>query len=451
MNSWLKQAVAAILFLVFVGAVYRWHRRSENVATVSFRTMPVSRGDLSVTVDATGTLVPEEVVDIGAQVAGQIVAFGTDTAGKPIDYGSRVEQGTILARIDEALAQADVAQSEAQVASARAGVRRAEADLEQLRAKFRQATRDWERAKIMRASEVLTQSDYDGYQSAYEMAKANVGVGEAAILEAQASVTLAETSLWRANRNLGYCTIASPVRGVIIDRRVNIGQTVVASLEAPSLFLIAKDLGRMQILAAVNEADVARIQPGQAVAFTVDALPDETFQGDVVKVRFNASMTQNVVTYTVEIATDNPDGRLLPYLTANVKIEVESRKDVLMAPAAALHWTPTINQVAPEFRDGQTGSVGVQPTIPAPGQQEANESKRQGGWVYAVQGKYVRPMSVKIGIGNGASTEVSGPGVAEGLAIVVGAETVSATSAETSNPFTPKMPAPPKGGGRPPL
>ena len=148
-----------------------------------------------------------------------------------------------------------------------------------------------------------------------------------------------------------YCTIKSPVKGVIIDRRVNIGQTVVASLNAPSLFLIAKDLKRMQVWVAVNEADIGKIQPGLPVSFTVDAFPGETFRGEVGKVRLNASMTQNVITYTVEVITDNSNGRLLPYLTANVQFELSRLSGVLLAPNAALRWTPPAEQVAPEFRE----------------------------------------------------------------------------------------------------
>jgi HlyD family secretion protein len=452
MRKWIKRMVVAGVVLGVIGTAGAWYLGRENGQAVSFKTAKVARGDLLVTIDASGTLEPEEVVDVGAQVGGQIVAFGTDADGKPVDYGSPVEQGTVLARIDEALSQADVSQAEAQVKSAQAGVQRAEADLEQLKAKLSQAQRDWERAKKLGPSEALAQATYDSYQSAYEIAKANVAVGEASILEAKASLAQAETGLWRAKRNLGYCTITSPVQGVVIDRRVNIGQTVVASLNAPSLFLIAKDLKRMQVWVAVNEADVARIYPGQPVTFTVDALPEETFRGEVVKVRLNASMTQNVVTYTVEIVTDNSSGRLLPYLTANVKFEVSRRDDVLQVPNAALRWTPSVEQVAPEFRDGMAGSEGREPSLsesrPAePAPDEGDEMSP--GVVWAVHGQYVRPIPARIGLSSGTVTEVVGEGLAEGLEVVIGVQAASAATAEASNPFTPKLPSPPKGGGPP--
>lgn len=525
MSKWIKRIVAAAVVLGVLGTVAAWYHGRRNGTSVSFKTDKVRRGDLVVAIDATGTLEPEEVVDVGAQVAGQIVAFGTDADGKTVDYGSRVEKGTVLARIDEALAQADVEQAEAQVraaeagvqlaeakvtslktrvsqaeaqlSAAQAGVRRAEADVEQLKAKFSQAARDWERAKKLGPSEALAQTTYDGYQSAYEMARANVAVGQASVLQAKAeheaarsalaiaqadvvegqaslsqaraSLTQAKTSLWRAKRNLGYCTITSPVQGVIIDRRVNIGQTVVASLNAPSLFLIAKDLQRMQIWVAVNEADVAKIHAGQPVTFTVDALPDETFGGEVVKVRLNASMTQNVVTYTVEIATDNSAGRLLPYLTANVKFQVRRRDNVLLVPSAALRWTPSVEQVAPEYRESplSASAAGSQaqapeepqrPRPPGPGRPtslprgpapEADGGKTNWGVVYAVVGQYVRPILVKVGLSDGSQTEVSGQDLEEGMAVVTGVRTSPAAGGGTSNPFTPKLPSR-RRGRRPP-
>ena len=445
MRAMTKVIVPALAIGVIVSGGIVWSLSNKNSQTTSFRTSQVTRGDLVVTISATGTLEPEEVVDVGAQVAGQIVSFGTDAAGNVVDYGSAVEQGKVLARIDDALYQADVAQAEAQVQSAQASIRRAEADSAQLKAKLSQAERDWERAQKLGPSEALAQMSYDGYKSAYEVAKANVAVGEAAVEEAKASLTQAETALWRAKRNLGYCTITSPVNGVIIDRRVNIGQTVVASLNAPSLFLIAKDLKRMEIWASVNEADVGKIKAGQPVSFTVDTFPGETFRGEVRKVRLNASMTQNVVTYVVEVSADNSDARLLPYLTASAKFEVNRSRDVLLVPNAALRWQPTTEQIA------------------ADAMQEAAAKTDRGegtGVVWALSGNLVRPIPVRVGITDGTMTEVQGEGLAEGIEIVTSiqsgpaapsissSEGSTTTQSDTKNPFLPKMPAPPKGGPR---
>ncbi len=347
MTRFIKLGILVLVPLVILAITASWYLSRANKNSVSFRTVPVKQGDLVATISATGTVEPEEVVDVGAQVAGRILAFGKDVSGKTVDYGSHVEEGTILAQIDDALYAADVAQSKAQLEQARAGVLRAEADLGQMQAKLIQAERDWNRAKKLGPGDALSQADYDAAVSAYDVAKANVAVGKAAIVQANDAVAQAQANFNRAQQNLDYCTIKSPVKGVIIDRRVNIGQTVVASLNAPSLFLIAKDLKRMQVWIAVNEADIGNIHPGQPVTFTVDAFPGQVFQGEVGKVRLNATMTQNVVTYTVEVITDNSDGKLLPYLTANAKFMVSNRPNVLLVPNAALRWIPQAEQVAP--------------------------------------------------------------------------------------------------------
>jgi len=448
MKKWIKRIVLVVVLLVATGMAGAWLHYRSNSTNVLFKTSQVTRGDLLISIEATGTLEPEEVVDVGAQVAGQVVTLGKDTDGKTVDYSSQVEVGTVLASIDKSLAQADVKQAEAQMRSSNAAIQRAKANLEQLKAKLSQAQRDWQRAQKLGPSEALAQTSYDSYQSAYEIAKANVSVGEASILGANADLSLAETTLWRANRNLGYCTIASPVKGVIIDRRVNVGQTVVSNFSAPSLFLIARDMSRMQIWVAVNEADVTKIHPGQAVTFTVDALPDETFTGEVVKIRLNASMTQNVVTYTVEIVTDNADEKLLPYLTANVKFEVHRCQNVLLVPGAALRWTPSVEQVAPEYRNGP-GPDQSQPTalLQEPPSDPSGD-KTELSVVYLAFGEYVKPVPIEIGLSDGVYTEISGTGLEEGMEVVTGSE-VSDISTGTNNPFVPKTLTPSKGGPPP--
>ena len=464
MKRLIKTIVVTLVVLGLVGGALAYYFHRGNGQAFSFRTIQVKRGGLLVSISATGTVEPEEVIDVGAQVAGQILSFGKDSNGKTVDYGSVVEDGTVLAKIDDSLYSADAAQAEAQVQSAKAGLQRAEADLEQMKAKLYQAERDWQRAQKLGPSEALAQASYDAYKSAYETAAANLAVGKAAILQAKAGVTQAEAVLRRAQRNLGYCTIKSPVKGVIIDRRVNIGQTVVASLNAPSLFLLAKDLKRMQVWVAVNEADIGKIHPGQPVSFTVDAFPGETLRGEVGKVRLNASMTQNVVTYTVEVITDNSNGRLLPYLTANVKFEVDRRSDVLLVPNAALRWTPSAEQVMPEFREAfenpaarEEKSEGSQRSGSGPARVTGGAASRGVLWV--LQGQQVRPVRMRAGLTDNAMTEVEGEGLTEGLEIVTGVQTQAGGQAslqaggpaggqtEASNPFAPKLP--PRGGRRP--
>jgi HlyD family secretion protein len=440
-KRWVGRLAATLFLLGLLAAGATWYFRRGDAGATPSRTAQVTRGDLLVSISATGTVEPEEVIDVGAQVAGQIVSFGKDVEGKTIDYGSVVENGTILARIDDAVYSADAAQAEAQVQSAGAALLRAQADLEQLKAKLRQAERDWGRARKLGPSEALSQASYDAYQSAYETAKANVAVGEAAILQARASNVQAEASRRKAQRNLGYCTIKSPVKGVIIDRRVNIGQTVVASLNAPSLFLIAKDLTRMQVWVAVNEADIGKIRPGQPVTFTVDAFPGETFRGEVGKVRLNASMTQNVVTYTVEITTDNAKGRLLPYLTANVQFELDRRSDVLTVPNAALRWRPPPDLIEPQIREKIANRAARRS---AEAGDAGNPSSRSLLWV--ANGNYVRPILVRFGMSDGVNTEVEGEGLSEGMSIVTGLQTPESTQPDTKNPFTPQFPG---RGGRP--
>ena len=442
-----------LVILVLGGAGFVMQNRTTESAVV-LRWAAIQRGDLVVTISATGTVEPEEVIDVGAQVAGQIMSFGTDVDGKSVDYGSVIEVNTVLANIDASLCASEVAQAAAQVISARGGMQRAQADLEQMKTKRDQAERDWKRAQQMGNSSALSGTDFDAYRSTFQAATANVAVGEAAIVQAEGSEAQARALLDRARRNLGYCTIRSPVKGVIIDRRVNIGQTVVASLNAPSLFLIAKDLTRMQVWVAVNEADVGRLHPGQPVSFTVDAFPGETFKGQVGKIRLNASMTQNVVTYTAEIVADNANGRLLPYLTANVKFELTRSDRALLVPNAALRWTPTLAQVAPQFRkmvegwtQSSTDAEGLAASQPA----QTQPSGENRGILWVAEGEFVRPLVVDVGLTDEVITEVRGEDLAEGIRVVTGQVDAADVEAVNSNPFLPKPPRGGKGGPPPPM
>ncbi len=361
------------------------------------------------------------------------MSFGKDKKGKAIDYGSEVEAGTILAKIDDTMYAAELLQAEAQVRLAQASTMRAEADLKQITAKLDLAQRDWIRAQKLRPSQALAESTYDTYKSALDSAIASRAVGEAAILQSKASVASAEALLQKAQRNLSYCTIKSPVNGIVIDRRVNIGQTVVASLNAPSLFLIAKDLKRMQVWVSVNEADIGKIRPGQPVTFTVDAFPGELFNGEVGKIRLNASMSQNVVTFTVEVTTDNSSGKLLPYLTASVQFELARRSDVLQVPNAALRWTPKTEQ-QPQVADagGETQDKGRKKRG-----DRAEEQKNGLVWVQCEE--QVKPIKVNVGITNGATTEVLGNEIKDGMEVIVGQRIAEKGKPATTNPFTPQL------------
>lgn len=437
----MKKAFALILLLALVGTGgYVYWQRSAS-AGVSFRTTPVKRGDLLITISATGTVEPIEVVDVGAQVAGRIESFGTDPSDptKTIDYGTGVDVGTVLARIDDTMYAADVAQATAQVEQAHANVRRAQADIGQMDAKLLQAQNNWKRAQELGPSRALAATEYDSYEAAYLTAKATVAVGKATLDQAEKGVLQAEASLTRVRTNLGYCTIRSPVKGVIIDRRVNMGQTVVASLNAPSLFLIAKDLKKMQVWVAVNEADIGSIQPRQAVTFTVDAFPGRVFRGEVAKIRLNASMTQNVVTYTVEINTDNSDGKLLPYLTANVRFEVAERKNVVVVPNVALRWSPEPQLISPKARRTNT-SRERRPAAAGTdaASRPAHAPAESRGTVWVIDEGLVRPVEVGVGMTDGATTEIVSDTLTEGTEVVVG-ETEEHTDGSATNPFMPKL------------
>lgn len=430
--------------VVVVTSLFFWQAYGSSGDEYAFRTAGIEKGDLAATIAATGTIEPEEVIDIGAQVAAQIKNFGAnpDDPTRSIDYGTIVHPGTLLAQLDDSLfkarvqqAQAAVDEAEATVAQADAGVKRAEADLVQYKAKLTQSERDWTRAQELRQSRTIADIEYDLARATLETARANVNVADAAILQAKATKLQAERSLGRvqatkqeAEVNLGYTQIRSPVEGVIIDRRVNVGQTVVAGLNAPSLFLIAKDLKRMQVWASVNEADIGNIHAGQNVRFTVDTYPRETFVGKVAQVRLNANMTQSVVTYTVVVSTDNTDGRLYPYMTANMQFEVAYRKDALLIPNAALRWKPRPTQIAPEDRNFKPEKEGHDRAI-----------------VYRPEGRFVRPVSIQTGLTDGVQTEILSGDLKAGDTIVLGARRLNKTD-DAANPFAPKMFVPGKKG-----
>jgi HlyD family secretion protein len=323
--------------VIGVGAAWYVHETADHPST--FRTASVDRGSLLATINATAVIEAEEVVDVGAQIAGMVQAFGHDLqdSTKNIDYGSHVEVGTVLAQIDPALYKASLHQAQANLDNSLAM-------LEQAKTNLKLSQLNWDRAQTLHERKVMTQADYDSAQADLETKKPALAAAAAAVEQAKANLETAQT-------NLNYCTITSPVKGVIVDRRVNMGQTVVSSLSAPSLFLIARDLTRMQLWASVNEADIGQIHPGQPVQFTVDAFANTTFRGEVSQIRLNANMTQNVVTYTVVVTTDNSSGRLLPYMTANVKFEVAKRNKVLLIPSAALRWKPQPNQVVTDARE----------------------------------------------------------------------------------------------------
>ena len=353
-----KVIIAAAVAAVAGGAWVAFSGKSEGKVQLLFT--PVVRGDFVSKVQATGTLEPQELVDVGAQVTGEIKEFGTDVNGKRVDYGSEVKEGQLLARIDDTLvelnikrAEASVAQARAQILSAEASVTQAKASISQAQANKNKAERDLARAQKLGVGDALSQMDYDQYvtaaestAAALESARAQLNTAEAQQASASAQLQSAQAQLESELRNRDYTRITTPVDGTIVVRQVNVGQTVVSSMNATTLFLVARDLSRMQIWASVNEADIAKVHPGQEVRYTVDALPNETFTGRVNKIRPNATMASNVVTYIVEVDIENPDRKLLPYMSANANFIIEEIKDCLMVADSAFDFHPKPNLVA---------------------------------------------------------------------------------------------------------
>jgi HlyD family secretion protein len=413
--------IILLVVAVFAAAAGTAWWRAHNRPTLSFTTATVKRGSVVASIGATGTIEPMEVVDVGAQVAGRVSTFGKDKSGATVDYGSVVEEGALLAKIDDSVYAADLS-------VAKAGELSAAANLEQMNAKLDQATADWKRAQELFKNKLISQVDYDSAKANYQVAKANVSVANSGIAQAKAD-------LEKAQRNLDFCTINSPVNGIIIDRRVNIGQTVVASLNAPSLFLIARDLTKMQIWVAVNEADVGRIKPGGPVTFTVDAFPGREFQGAVGKVRLNATMTQNVVLYTVEINIENPDKLLLPYLTATVRFQLSCQTNALIVPNTALRWNPSsLAAIASDARPASSPANDPPAADPPPNKDKGQSRKT----LWIKDGEFVRPIEVMAGTTDGANTAITADALREGQEVVTGETTASAQS-DVKNPFLPKV------------
>jgi HlyD family secretion protein len=399
------------LFLILLvgagGALGSWQWQQRGKSTVKYNFAEIKRGRLEATIGSTGTLRPRETVEVGARISGRIIALGKDPNTKSgiVDWGSEVEgpvvssdgkvvkSGTVLARIDPA-------PYEAQRDSARAAVKAAEADVLVKTARLDQAARDWGRVEKLYHSNVATQAEHDQYKTVYEAARANLELSKSNVLVQKANLKNAQT-------NLDCCTISAPITGVVIDRRVKVGQTVAASLPAPSLFVIAKDLSQMEVWATVNEVDVGKVRAGQDVRFAVNAFPNRIYHGKVIPqgklpFRLNATMKQNGVTYTVVVSADNKDGLLRPYLTANLTFIVAEKKDVLLVPGSALCWQPAHEQIAPEIREEYFQRRSKKPS-------PADPTTMNRGFVWQ-QGEdgYVRYIEVKTGLSDSDNTEIVG-------------------------------------------
>jgi HlyD family secretion protein len=371
---------AVVLLLLAGGAGYGvWYGWLRTDTTPRYQTATVARGELTQVVTATGQLNPVLNVQVGSQISGMILKLF-------VDYNSIVKEGQVIAKLDPATYEAVVHQAEGDLANARATL-----ELAQVQA---------ERQKGLRAKDLIPQADLDA--------------ALASLHQAEASVKQKEASLERARVDLARCTIYSPVDGIVISRSVDVGQTVAASLNAPTLFVIANDLTKMQIDANVAEADIGNVEVGQDVNFTVDAYPYRTFRGKVTQIRNSPITVQNVVSYDTVIGVNNSDLKLRPGMTANVSIIIAQRENVLKVPNAALRFRPQAAADAPQKSDT--------PSFAAPGGGNGRPARGPGGsgrprgertmsrTVHTLPANSpeapLQPVQIKIGISDGVNTEV---------------------------------------------
>jgi len=386
--------------------------RSAAPAVARYDTAPVQRGTLVARVTATGTLSPRVEVQVGSQVSGRIQELLAD-------FNSPVQKGQVIARIDPRLFEAELAKARANEIAAHAAVARAEADLTDARLKN-------ERAQGLAARGMGSRADADSALAAFQAARAQVDSAKASLAQTQAAREQTET-------NLGYTTIVSPIDGIVISRDVDVGQTVAATLQTPTLFTIAEDLRQMELHTNVAEADVGRLLAGMPVEFTVDAYPSRRFRGVVKEIRYAPQTVQNVVTYDAVVSVDNGDLALRPGMTADVSFLVAQHDDVLLVPNAALRFAPP-----PELA-GRGEAALREATAAAAGRDVGPARDGESGsaaagtervlWVLGEDGS-PRPMVVRIGIGDGRSTEVEGGGLAAGAAVIVGAKGGEAEASE---------------------
>lgn len=391
--------MAIVAILAALGCLIAF-RSSGKKTTMALNTARVERGDLSVAVTATGTIEPIVLVEVGTQVSGVIDKIY-------VDYNSVVKKGEILAELDKKLLQSEL--------------ENAQANLQSREVDFKQQQRNYARMKELWQKQAISKTDWEEAETSYETARLSVTSSQAAVLKAQT--------------NLGYATISSTIDGVVVSRDVEEGQTVASSFNTPTLFTIANDLTKMRVIADVDEADIGGVKEGQRVVFTVDAFPNDEFEGTVVQVRLQATVTSNVVTYEVVIDAPNPDLKLMPGLTASVSIYTLEADDMLTIPSRALRFTPDPGLLA----DAGEWQIEQPSGKPSGGQRT----------VWVKSGNALVPKAVTLGMTDGISTAVL-EGLSEGEEVVTGigpGMTARATDAPGSGETSPFMPTPP-GGGR---
>jgi HlyD family secretion protein len=430
MNRKIRNAAAIAATVAGAGGLW-FFQQADASETPAYRLAAVERGDVRSTVSATGALSAVTTVQVGTQASGKVTEI-------LVDYNDRVRKGQLLARIDPTL-------QEQAVAEAQAGLARSQAQYEQ-------ASQEVERNKPLYDARIVTATEFGALQSAYSVARANV--------------RSAQVALDRARQNLSYTAIYAPIDGVVVERNVDVGQTVAASLSAPQLFLIANDLSEMQILAAVDESDIGQIHDGQPVSFTVQSFGERTFSGTVRQVRLQSTTTENVVSYTAVVAVDNADGSLLPGMTATVEFQTAAEQNALTVPNAALRFRPTAEELEkagvaiPRADSAAARSGGAAARSAGTGARAAGAGRTAGAarggaaralWTVDAQGKLSR-IRVTPGLSDGQRTAVRGEGIQPGMQVIVGqaqTESASGSSSASTNPLQPQRPAGTRGPGGP--
>jgi len=324
--------LAAVLAVIAIFATFGFNSKSQD----QHFTAKVERGDIHDVVEATGTINAVITVQVGSQVSGVITKLN-------VDFNSRVHKGDIIALIDPALFEGAVLQASADLDSAKANVAASRANLEKVKASLVQTKADYDRANQLTAQNINSKQQLDLAKANYDSMVASVGAAEATVTQTEAQMNQKAAALRVAQTNLNYTVIRSPIDGTVVARNVDVGQTVAASLQAPTIFTIAQDLSKMLVYTKTDESDVGNIKPGKQVTFKVDAFPKETFRGTVTQVRMNPTIVQNVVTYDTMIEFDNPELKLFPGMTAYVTIPVASVENALKLPNTALRYKPLIS------------------------------------------------------------------------------------------------------------
>jgi HlyD family secretion protein len=372
----------------------------ESKSTPQYFTEKVQKGDIQNVVQATGTINAVTTVQVGSQVSGTIQTLSAD-------FNSHVKKNQVIAQIDPSLFQGALLQAKADLADAQANLIAAKANLDKAQATAAQAKLDFNRYTTLAQEGVVPTQQLDTARATSQSADAAVGAAKAQVTQAAAQAQQKSAAVTVAQTNLDHSTIRSPIDGTVIARSVDVGQTVAASLQAPTLFTIAQDLTKMQVYVSTDESDVGTIQADQEVSFKVDAFPKDTFRGKVSAVRLNATTVQNVVTYTTIVDFDNPEMKLFPGMTAYVTVPVATATDVVKVPNGALRFTPdlTAQQIGDIYQ-----KAGIAPTGARKGGKGTQSSGQQAStavvWKLNAD-KSVEPVQIKLGITDHTTTEVA--------------------------------------------